>query len=491
VNWPALAVLGAVSASYVGIYILNRRRFNFSLLTLSALGAGVVIGLLGRGAADYIEPIGRIYINLLLASVAPLVIVSIIAAITSLGSLEKLRRVGLRSFGWLMLTNVIAVVLTLGVALALGIGSGVNETLGGEELSVLENSVQSFTDVFVGFFPTNVIGDLGANHIIPIIILSITISIAYLAVARKDEKTVRPFRTGIEALRLVIYKAVGYVIKLTPYAVLALTATIVANSVNLSNKFWSLLGLLGVAWVVCFADTYLVNGVFLRIFANVSPVSFFRKILPAQITAFTTQSSVGTLPVTTSVLTTRVGVHPEVAHFTAPLGTTIGMPGCSGIWPILVAVWGINAYNISYSAQDYLVLALLATIVSIGVAGVPGTATVAAATVLAAAGLPLEFIAVTLPISMIADMARTTTNVTAAAVSATIVARQTGLLDEDIFAGRATFDEETGRVVQLPVDAVPDAAPTEATDVAAPDQSVGHEEVSPTTEPALAGAERK
>ena len=406
-NWPALAVLGAVAASYVGIYVLAKRRFNFSLLTLSALGAGIVIGLVGRGHAEWIEPIGRIYINLLLASVAPLVIVSIIASITGLGTLEKLKTVGLRSFGWLMLTNVIAVILTLGVAISLGIGKGVNETVGGEQLNVLENSVQSFTDVVVGFFPVNVVGDLGSNHIIPIIVISIALAIAYLAVARKDPKGVRPFRTGFEALRLVIYKAVGYVIKLTPYAVLALTATIVANSVNLTNKFWSLIGLLVVAWAVCFADLYIVNGLLLRTVANVSPVKFFRKIFPAQVTAFTTQSSVGTLPVTTSVLTTRVGVHPEVAHFTAPLGTTIGMPGCSGIWPILVAVWGINAYNIPYTAQDYLVLALLATVVSIGVAGVPGTATVAAATVLAAAGLPLEFIAVTLPISMIADMART------------------------------------------------------------------------------------
>jgi Na+/H+-dicarboxylate symporter len=86
-----------------------------------------------------------------------------------------------------------------------------------------------------------------------------------------------------------------------------------------------------------------------------------------------------------------------------------------------------------------LLLVVLGTVVSVGTAGVPGTATVAAATVLAAAGLPLEFIAVTLPISAIADMARTVTNVTAAAVSATIVARQTGLLDDEIFSGRAEF----------------------------------------------------
>lgn len=440
-KWPDLAVLGLVAVVFVGIHLLRRRQLNFSVLTLIALGVGIPVGLVARGHVEYVEPIGRIYINVLLASVAPLVVVAIIGSITSLGTLAKLRSIGLRSIGWLLLSNAVGVVLALGIALAAGTGSGVGEQLGGEELSVLQNSVQDFTRVVVDFFPTNVVGDLGANHIIPIILISVTLAVAYLSLAERDETAVRPFRDGVEALRLVIFKAVGFVIGLTPYAIVALTTTVVANTADLGDKFWSLLGLLGLAWGTCFLHTFGFNAVVLRVFADVSPLAFFRKVLPAQLTAFTTQSSVGTLPVTTDVLTRKVGVHPEVAHFTAPLGTTIGMPGCAGIWPVLIAVWGINAYGISYSVQDYLVLAFLATVVSIGTAGVPGTATVAAATVFAAAGLPLEFIAVTLPISTIADMARTATNVTAAAVSATVVARQTGLLDDEIFAGTAELQE--------------------------------------------------
>jgi Na+/H+-dicarboxylate symporter len=428
-----------VVAVFVAIHLLRRRKLNFSVLTLVALGLGIPIGLAARGHVAYIEPIGRAYLSVLMASVAPLILVAIVSSIVSLGSIEKLRSIGLRSIGWLLGSNAIAVVLALGAALAVGTGRGVNEKLGGQELSVLQNSVQNVGDVFVNFFPGNVVGDLAANHIIPIILISVTVAIAYLSLADRKPQAVRPFKDGVEALKLVIFKAVTYVILLTPYAIVALTATTVANTAHLSVKFWSLLGLLVLAWGTCFTHTFLVNSVFLRLFANVSPIAFFRKILPAQVTAFSTQSSVGTLPVTTDVLTRRVGVHPEVAHFTAPLGTTIGMPGCSGIWPMLIAVWGINAYGISYSVRDYLLLVVLGTVVSVGTAGVPGTATVAAATVLAAAGLPLEFIAVTLPISAIADMARTVTNVTAAAVSATIVARQTGLLDDEIFAGRAEF----------------------------------------------------
>ncbi|MBO9523732.1 MAG: dicarboxylate/amino acid:cation symporter [Nocardioidaceae bacterium] len=436
-KWPELGVLALVVVAYAGIALLRRRRVNFSLLTLLALALGIPIGLVARTHVEYIEPIGRIYINVLLASVAPLVVVAIIASVVSLGSLEKLRSIGLRSVFWLLASNALAVLLALGVGLASGTGRGVHETLGGEELSVLQNSVQHFTDVVVGFFPVNVVGDLGANHIIPIILVSVAVSIAYLSLAERDEAAVRPFRDGVEALKLVVFKTVGFVIRLTPYAIVALTANVVATTTHLGDKFWSLLGLLGLTWATCAVHTFAVNGVILRVFADVSPVAFFRKLVPAQLTAFSTQSSVGTLPVTTDVLTQRVGVHPEIAHFTAPLGTTIGMPGCSGIWPIIIAIWGINAYGIDYSVQDYLVLAILGVLVSVGTAGVPGTATVAAATVFAAAGLPLEFVAVTLPISAIADMARTATNVTAAAVSATVVARQTGLLDDEVFESDA------------------------------------------------------
>lgn len=440
VDWIGLGVLASVLAAFAGIFLLRRRRVNFTVVTLLALVIGIPIGLLARGHGGYVEPIGKIYLNVLLASVAPLVFISIISSLTSLGNLQKLRSVGLRSVFWLLLSNVLAVVPAIGIGLSTGIGSGVNASTGQEELSVLQNSVQDFGTVIVNFFPTNVIGDLSRNNIIPIIIAAVTLGVAYLALADRKPEKVRLFKDGLDALKLVIYKAVSYVIRLTPYAVVALTTTVLAGTENLGAQFLSLIGLLGLTWLACAIHTFGINSLLLSISARVPPVQFFKKILPAQLTAFTTQSSIGTLPVTTDNLTRRVGVHPEVAHFTTPLGATLGMPGCSGIWPVLVAIWGINAYNIPYTLTDYLVLALLGSVVSLGVAGVPGTATVAAATVLAAAGLPLDFVAATLPISAIADMARTTTNVTAAAVSSTIVARSTGLLDDRIFRGEAEFE---------------------------------------------------
>jgi Na+/H+-dicarboxylate symporter len=442
VNWAALAPLAAVVVSWAGIWWLRKHQLNFSLIALFALAVGIPIGLLAGKHVEAINPIGHIYINVLLATVAPLILVAIVSSITSLGSLAKLRSIGLRSIFWLMLSNALAVVLALGLGLAFQPGHGLHHKLGELSTDTVQGQVQNFSQVVVGFFPTNVVQNFSANDIIPIILIAVTLSVAYLALAEKEPEKVRPFGAGVEALKLVIFKAVGYVIRLTPYAIVALTADMVGSSTNLGSDFRSLFGLLALVWGACFLHAYVLNGAILTAFADVPVITFFRKIFPAQLTAFSTQSSIGTLPVTTAQLTRKVGVHSEIAHFTAPLGTTIGMPGCAGIWPVLIAVWGINAYGISYSLSDYVVLAILGVVVSVGTAGVPGAATVAAATVLSAAHLPLEFVAATIPIGVIADMARTATNVTAAAVSATVVARQTGLLDDEIFAGRAEFVDE-------------------------------------------------
>jgi Na+/H+-dicarboxylate symporter len=459
-NWSELTPLAAVVLSWAGIWWLRKRQLNFSLIALFALGVGVPIGLLAGKHVEAINPIGHIYINVLLATVAPLILVAIVSSITSLGSLAKLRSIGLRSIFWLMLSNALAVVLALGLALAFQPGLGLHHKLGELSTDTIQGQVQDFSQVVVGFFPTNVVQNFSANDIIPIILIAVTLSVSYLALAEKEPEKVKPFGAGAEALKLVIFKAVGYVIRLTPYAIVALTADMVGSSTNLGSDFRSLLGLLVLVWAACLVHAYVLNGALLAAFADVPVIAFFRKIFPAQLTAFSTQSSIGTLPVTTAQLTRKVGVHSEIAHFTAPLGTTIGMPGCAGIWPIMIAVWGINAYGISYSVSDYVVLAILGVVVSVGTAGVPGAATVAAATVLSAAHLPLEFVAATIPIGVIADMARTATNVTAAAVSATVVARQTGLLDDEIFAGRAEFvDEDELAESELVTAAAPALAP--------------------------------
>lgn len=184
---------------------------------------------------------------------------------------------------------------------------------------------------------------------------------------------------------------------------------------------------------LCLVHIYLFNIPLIKYGAKLSPIKFFKKILPAQITAFTTQSSVGSLPVSINGLTKRVGVDEEVANFTAPLGTTIGMPGCTCIWPILLAIFYVNAVGIKWGAGEYIMLAAVSLILSLGSAGVPGIGVVSAMAVFKAVNLPIAAIVLLVPINNISDMIRTMINVTTANVSAAIVARQTNLLNDKIF----------------------------------------------------------
>ena len=225
----------------------------------------------------------------------------------------------------------------------------------------------------------------------------------------------------------------NFVVGLTPYAVLSLIATSIDKGISKQGMIWSLVVLLIVAFIAFIIDTFFINSVLLTTFAKINPIRFFKKILPVQMVAFSTQSSSSTLPLAIKVLKEKVGVSGKIADVTTPLGTTIGMPGCAGIWPVLIALYGINGLQLDYSVVDYLILVFVTLFVSLGTAGVPGTATITTASILTVLGLPMELIVLTLPISSIADTGRTATNITGAVVSATIVAKQENELDVEIF----------------------------------------------------------
>lgn len=480
----SVVALVVVVALYVGIFFLQRLRANFTATILGAMAAGVAVGFLFQGHTDWVVPFGKIYVTVLGAIVIPLIVVSILSSITSLGSVKQLKGIGLKSVFWLMVSNALAIVLTIGLGLALGVGKNSYLVIDGVDASNFESSTVDFYSVLIGFFPSNVIDDAANDRIIPVILFCVLIAVSYVLVANRHPERVKPFKDLVEASKAIVYKAVTFIIRLTPYAVLSLVAVQTSRGFSNTGIIWSLLVMLVVAFVAFAIHTWGLNAVLLRAFANVSPLAFFRKIVPAQIVGFSTQSSTGTLPVTTRVLTERVGVSTEVANFTAPLGTTIGMPGCAGIWPVLTAIYAVHGLGINYSLNDYLLLAVVGLFVSLGTAGVPGTATVVTASVLAAVGLPLEVMVLTIPISSLADTGRTATNITGAMVSATIVAHEEGELDRSIFNSAYDAPITTDEPAAQPEP----AAPKEPAEAALSEPTAQFD--APTPEPVLAGPTR-
>lgn len=442
-DWIALFILGITCLIFEGLYLLTKK-ISWTAVLLIALVAGVVIGVafsFDSGAhLVWLKFIGDAYVKVITTLVAPVILVSVLSGFISLGDKNKMKTIGVRSVVWLLIGTACAGVLTLVVGLALGLGNGADavfasiNSVSDTQVQAYEDLKTSFDQVLLALVPSNVVGDMSSNNVVAIIVVAIAVAVAYVSVSSEEgEQSVRAFKDVVEAFKKVIYRVLRYVIRLTPYAALCLIATSAGQFIADQEAMLQLLFLVLLTYIVGFAHSFIVNIPFIKWVAKLPVGPFFRKILPAQITAFTTQSSVGTLPVCVENLTKKVGVDEEVANFTAPLGTTIGMPGCTTVWPMLLVIFYVNAMGLGWGFGDYLVALVLSLTLSLGMAGVPGIGVVSAISLFSALGLPTAAVILMLPINTVTDMVRTMENVTNANLATAIVARQTGLLDDAVF----------------------------------------------------------
>ena len=431
-----LAALGTAIVLFGFLAYIKKKHVDFGIRTIVATFFGVGLGLIFKENYKYVAALGTVYVNVLQAFVIPLLLFSVISSITNLGKSISLQKIGFKSVLFLLLNTFTASILTLTAALALNIGKGFNYTIEAYEAK----EVPTVVDTLVSLFPKNIIEQWGSNSVVPILVFGIIIGIAYNKAVRKDE-SIKTFKSFVDAANAVLGKAVSYIVSFTPYAVTALIARAVGRSKV--EDLLPLLGVLVLAYVLCALQLFGVESLLIAVVAKLNPVTFLKRIAPAGVVAFTSQSSVGTLPVTVSKLKEDMGVDGDVAAFTTGLGANLGMPGCAGIWPVLLAVFTIHQQGITYTAGQYVLLIALTLLVSIGTVGVPGTATITATALFAAAGLPIEIIVLFSPISSIVDMARTATNVVGAATATVLVAETEGLLDHKVYNGDVikTIDE--------------------------------------------------
>ncbi|QIK69749.1 dicarboxylate/amino acid:cation symporter [Erysipelothrix sp. HDW6C] len=424
-NYLPVIALAVTLGVYGFLYYLAKKHVNFGIRTIIALGFGLVIGFLFQGSTEYVTPFGRIFTQLIYSIVAPLLFFSIISSIASLDSIKRLRTLGFSSVFWLLLNTAIASTITVLVAGGLKLGSGFNITL---PTDYVAKEVPTFIDTIVGFFPSNIVRHVAENQVIPIIIFSVIIGIALVKFNTKDPEGAAPMMKFFESANKLTNTFVKSIIRLTPYAVVAYIANVPTRDGG--KDLASFVFVIVIAYILSFFQAFVVNGVLIRLFAKMNPIKFFKAIWPAQVVAFTSQSSIGTVPVVIDQVTTKLGVKDDIAAFVAGLGANVGMAACTGIWPILLAVFSINALNIPFTTMQYVLLVVYTLIVGLGTAGVPGTATIAATAVLTAAGLPIEIIFVLSPISAIVDMARTMANVTGSATATVIVATRQNAITE-------------------------------------------------------------
>ncbi|GAA0126707.1 MULTISPECIES: dicarboxylate/amino acid:cation symporter [Clostridium] len=401
------------------LYWLKFKEINFSLRILVGLGLGVVAGIIFKEKISYVQYVGTIYISFIKMLVIPLVIVSLIGSITNLKDGEKLKSLGIKTIFFLLLTTAIATMVGIIIGKVFNVGSGMNYIVA-EGFKARE--IPNFNTVLMDMLPTNPIQSMAEGKIIPVIIFSLFIAIAMVIEGNIYPEKIKPFKDFITSLNVILVRVTRIILNFTPYGVFALMAKLSAeNGISTLLPLGTMIVAVYVACIIQIGVVY--SGLILAI-KKKNPIHFFKAISPAQIVAFTTQSSYGALPVTIKSLVERANIPEEVASFVAPLGSTIGMNGCGGIYPAIVAIFVANVFGIDLTMTHYGLLVVTTVISSIGIAGVPGAATMSTTVVLASLGLPIEGLAMVIGVDAIIDMIRTMTNVTGSSVVALLVSEE-------------------------------------------------------------------
>lgn len=455
INWIALFALSITLLLFIFLHYLTKK-IKWTYIILTSLVLGLIVGFIFASEDNaylvWVDLIGNAYIRIITILVAPVIFISIISSFITLRDRNRMATIGVKSIVWLLTAALAGIILALVVGQLFNIGANASsifadiDKVSQDSVAAYSERVQTFDTVLLNLLPTNIVSDLANNNVVAIIIIGIALAIAYILVAEvRGEEAVAPFRDFVEAIKLIIYKILSLVINLTPYAVLCLIAASASTLFSNIDGILQLLLLVVLIYATALIHNFIYNGLIIKFVAKLNPIAYFRKISGTMVTAFTTQSSVGTLPVSIEDLTEKIGVKEDIANFTAPLGTTIGMPGCTCIWPVFLVLFYVHAVGLNWGFGDYILLIIIALLLSIGSAGVPGIALVSAISLFSVLGLPIAAVILFSPINSICDMVRTMDNVTSANAATVVVARKEGQLDEAVFNKVITKEEKVSR----------------------------------------------
>ena len=425
---------------------MEKKKVKFSTRMLSATGIGLVLGLLIQvvgGFPDaplevpFIAEINKWYglfangfMDLLKMLVIPLIFVSIMRVIINMKQGENLGKLTARTLGLLVGTTAIAAIIGLVVGNLFQLG--VNSHLVAGEATIRE--VSSLVDTLRGLLPSNPISAMADGNVVAVVIFAAFLGLATKRQTKKYYDIVKPFIDLVEAFYKIILSVAMTIIKWMPYAVIALLANTIAGR-----------GMAAIGEAIDFIlATYIgvalmfVVQLILIALSGLNPFRYVKNVLDALVLAFTSRSSLGTLPVSIEKLTDNVGLDNGTATFVGSLGSNAGMNGCAGIYPALVAITVANMTGTPIDMTFIIMLVIVIALASFGIAGLPGSATMAISVVLSGMGMGEYFplIAGIIAIDPILDMGRTMLNVNGTLTTAVLVGKSFNKIDQDVYYGR-------------------------------------------------------
>ncbi|MEN8076668.1 dicarboxylate/amino acid:cation symporter [Clostridioides difficile] len=374
--------------------------------------------------------LGKGFLRAMQMLVVPLVFCSLVCGSMAIGDTKKLGRVGVKTVIFYLITTAIAITIAIGIGKLINPGVGLDMS----SVQIAETTVsesKSFSDVILDIIPTNPISSLANGNMLQIIFFSILVGII-LAVLNEKAKTVANFFTEFNDIMM---KMTMIVMKVAPIGVFCLIAT-TFSSIGW-DAFRPMLKYIFAVMLALVIQCLITYMAMLKGFTKLSPLTFLKKFFPVMSFAFSTSSSNATIPVNIETLDNEIGVSEKISSFTIPLGATINMDG-TAIMQGVAVVFIAQAFGIELGLNAYLTVILTATLASIGTAGVPGVGLITLSMVLESVGLPVEGIGIIMGIDRILDMTRTAVNVTGDAICTTIVAKQEGEFNENIFYSKET-----------------------------------------------------
>ena len=394
---------------------MQKKKLALSTQIFIALVLAIIAGVAFTGnptfATTYIKPFGTIFLNLIKWIVCPLVFFSIMAGVVSMRDIKKVGAIGGRTVVYYMCTTAFAVAIGL---LFANLFKGIFPVLSTTDLAYEPSATSvNFMDTLVGIFPSTFIKPFVEANMLQVIVASLFVGFALILINDGKDADF----AAVNIANDICMKAMEMILKLSPIGVFCLLCPVVAE--NGPAVLGSLAKVLLVAYLCYVIHAVVVYSASVKVLGHLSPVKFFKGMMPAIMLAFSSASSVGTLPLNMECAQ-KLGADKEVTSFVLPLGATINMDG-TAIYQGVCAVFIASCFGINLTLSQMLTIVLTATLASIGTAGVPGAGMVMLAMVLQSVGLPVEGIALVAGVDRIFDMGRTVVNITGDASCAIVV----------------------------------------------------------------------
>jgi len=389
-------------------------------LLLGALVGGLCNRFFGGAAwltfvSDNVAyPVGQVFLRLLFMTVVPIVFTSIAIGVAGIGDMKTLGRLGGRTIGYFALSTLMAAIIGLTLVNTIKPGAGLPAQTRDELMARFASGAQGLAQAgaqdfgistFVNIVPRNPVAAAADMDMLALIFFSLIFGAALTMIPKAKAE---PVIAVLEGVGEAVIAIINLAMKLAPYGVFALIFVIT------SQFGWGILQQLSMYVMVVLLGLVLHATVgisaLVRLFGRMNPLRFWKGIEAPVITAFSTSSSMATLPTSIATAETELGVQPKIAGFVLPLGATMNMNGTS-LFEGVTVLFLAQVFGVELSLGSQIVVVVLAVLTAIGAAGVPGGSLPLMMLVMATVGVPPEGIAIVLGVDRILDMTRTTLNV--------------------------------------------------------------------------------